>query len=70
MDKRMDTRFGTVAKAGPGGYDNGILIPMSVKIGDRVMYNYREVQEFELKGVTYHAMVEQSIHLINPDESE
>jgi len=69
-DRRLDTRIGTVAQIGPGGMDNGILVPMTVKVGDRVIYNYREVQEMELKGITYHAMVEQSVFVINPDESE
>jgi len=69
-DKRLDTRTGTVVKTGPGGMDNGILVPMTVKVGDRVIYNYREVQEMKLKGITYHVMVEQSVFVINPDESE
>lgn len=68
-DNKLDTRIGTVAQVGPGGMDNGILVPMTVKVGDRVIYNYREAQELELKGVTYHAIVEQSVFVINPDES-
>ncbi len=43
---------GTVIAVGKGHYDDGKLVPMSVKVGDKVMfskYGYDEVKEGEKK---------------------
>jgi chaperonin GroES len=38
-DTSVNTDFGTALAIGPGRYENGVLIPMNVKVGDTVAYS-------------------------------
>jgi chaperonin GroES len=45
---------GTVVAVGPGRYTlNGTFIPMSVEVGDRVVFSARAAQRIELEGEEY-----------------
>ena len=45
---------GTVVSAGPGRHTlSGAFIPMTVKVGDRVLFNARAAQKIELEGEEY-----------------
>lgn len=54
-------RRGTVLAAGPGEYQDGILIPMSVKAGDRVIYNEGSGIKFSQDGKELTIMPELAI---------
>lgn len=41
---------GEVLAVGPGRYDNGILLPMSVQVGDVVLLGKYSKEEFNIKG--------------------
>lgn len=41
---------GTVLAAGPGAYQNGVLVPMNVKEGDQVVYSKYSGTEFKIDG--------------------
>jgi chaperonin GroES len=41
---------GKVLAVGPGRYDNGILLPMSVQVGDTVLIGKYSKEEFSVKG--------------------
>jgi chaperonin GroES len=44
---------GEIIAAGPGKYEDGKLIPMSVKVGDKVLYGKYSGTEITLDGDTY-----------------
>ena len=45
---------GTVVATGPGRYaNNGTLVPNSVQVGDRVLFNARAAQRIDLEGEEY-----------------
>ncbi len=52
---------GTVVAVGPGAYDDGILVPMSVKIGDKVMFSKYGYDEMKVDGVEYFVVKEENI---------
>lgn len=52
---------GTVVAVGPGAYDDGVLVPMSVKIGDRVMFSKYGYDEMKIDGVEYFVVKEENI---------
>lgn len=52
---------GTVVAVGPGAYDDGILVPMSVKIGDKVMFSKYGYDEVKVDGVEYFVVKEENI---------
>ena len=41
---------GKVIAAGPGAYQNGVLVPMTVKEGDMVVYSKYSGSEIKLDG--------------------
>lgn len=41
---------GTVVAAGPGAYQNGVLVPMTVKEGDMVVYSKYSGSEIKIDG--------------------
>lgn len=56
---------GIVVKVGPGGRDHeGRLIPMTVVVGDRVMYSEFATTTVEIGGVDYILIKEGDLHLI------
>jgi chaperonin GroES len=44
---------GEVIAAGPGKYEDGKLVPMSVKVGDKVLYGKYSGTEITLDGEQY-----------------
>ena len=59
---------GIVIAAGPGKYDEDTLIPMSVKVGDKIMFNKYGYDEIKVNGVEYFIVSEQNIlGILNPD---
>ncbi|NCA18291.1 MAG: co-chaperone GroES [Actinobacteria bacterium] len=44
---------GEVVAVGPGRFDDGVRVPMDVKVGDRVMYSKYGGTEVKLKGTEY-----------------
>ena len=53
---------GEITSVGPGGRDeNGKLIPMDVKVGDRVLFGKWSGTEVKLDGVEYLIMKESDI---------
>lgn len=52
---------GVVVAVGPGKFDDGMLIPMSVEIGDRVVFSKYGYETVKLSGVEYYLIAESSI---------
>ena len=52
---------GEVIAVGPGKYDNGDLIPMRVKVGDRVVFSKYGYDEIKLDGEEYFILKEDNI---------
>ena len=50
---RERTHYGEIVAVGPGRYRNGSIVPMSVSVGDRVLYERSNGTEIVLDGVTY-----------------
>lgn len=52
---------GTVVAVGPGKYEEGIRVPVSVKPGDRVMFSKYGFDEIKMDGVEYYVISETNI---------
>ncbi|MDZ4226387.1 MAG: co-chaperone GroES [Patescibacteria group bacterium] len=52
---------GSVVAVGPGKYEDGVLVPVGVKVGDRVMFNKYDYKEIKIKGVEYFIVSEANI---------
>ena len=52
---------GTVVAAGPGKYEEGLRTPMSVKVGDRVLFSKYGYDEVKVAGVEYYVVTESNI---------
>jgi Co-chaperonin GroES (HSP10) len=52
---------GTVVAAGPGKYDDGSLVPMTVKVGDTVLFSKYGYDEVKIDGQEYFILSESSI---------
>jgi len=61
-----DTKIGTVVSVGTGIYTNdGVLIPMTVKVGDKVMMPYAgTAQIVKLENKEYYLFREQELLMI------
>lgn len=57
---------GTVVAVGPGKYDDGDLIPMSVKKGDLVLFSKYGYDEVKIEGEEYFILPESSVLAIIP----
>ena len=56
---------GTVVAVGPGKKtDDGKVIPLSVKVGDRIMFSKYGYDEVKIKGTEYYLIREDSITMI------
>ena len=44
---------GTVIAVGPGRFDDGVRVPMDIKVGDVVLYSKYGGTEVKLKGTEY-----------------
>ena len=52
---------GKVVAVGPGKYEDGMRIPMSVKVGDRVLFSKYGYDEVKVGGVEYYVVSESNI---------
>lgn len=52
---------GEVIAVGPGKYEDGKLIPMRVKVGDRVVFSRYGYDEVKVGGVEYYILKEENI---------
>ena len=52
---------GTVVAVGPGKYEKGDRIPVSVSVGDRVMFSKYGYDEVKIGGVEYYIVSESNI---------
>jgi chaperonin GroES len=50
---------GEVVAVGPGKYDDGVLVPMTVKVGDKVLFQWGDM--IKVDGVEYHVVSESNI---------
>lgn len=59
------SKRGTVVAVGPGAYEYGELIPMSVSVGDKVLFMFGET--IIIGGKTYYLARQPEIHaVLNP----
>ena len=52
---------GTVVAVGKGRYDDGDLIPMTVKVGDKVLFSKYGYDEVKINGQEYYILSESSV---------
>jgi chaperonin GroES len=52
---------GTVVAVGPGKYENGTLVPMTVKVGDSVLFSKYGYDEVKIDGTEYFILHESSV---------
>ena len=52
---------GTVVAVGPGKYDNGQLVPMTVRVGDSVLFSKYGYDEVKIDGTEYLILPESSV---------
>ncbi len=57
---------GTVVAVGPGKYDDGVLVPMTVKVGDTVLFAKYGYDEVKVDGEEYLILSESSVLAIIP----
>lgn len=64
--KKERAERGTVVAVGPGGYQDGDLIPMTVKKGDEVIFEQTYRDPIEIDGEEYYIFSESNILAIIP----
>jgi len=52
---------GVVVAVGDGKWDDGVKIPLSVKVGDKVVFSRYGYDEVKLDGVEYYILKEENI---------
>ena len=60
VDKEKPAK-GTVVAVGPGKYEDGKLVPMNVKIGDKVLFSKYGYDDVKIDGEEYYILSESSI---------
>lgn len=60
VDKERPSK-GTVVAVGPGKHDDGVLVPMSVKVGDSVLFSKYGYDEVKIDGTEYYILSESSV---------
>ncbi|MEK7574632.1 MAG: co-chaperone GroES [Patescibacteria group bacterium] len=50
---------GEVVAVGPGKYDDGVLVPMTVKVGDTVLFQWGDM--IKVDGEEYHMVNESNV---------
>lgn len=58
---------GTVVAAGSGKYENGSLVPMTVKVGDSVLFSKYGYDEVKVDGTEYLILSESSVLAVLKD---
>ncbi len=57
---------GTVVAVGKGRYDDGKLVPMTVKVGDTVLFSKYGFDEVKVDGKEYYILSESSVLAVLP----
>lgn len=52
---------GTVVAVGPGKYDDGVLVPMTLKVGNAVLFSKYGYDEVKVDGKEYFILPESSV---------
>ena len=65
VDKESPSK-GTVVAIGAGRYDDGDLLPMTVKVGDTVLFSKYGYDEVKIEGDEYIILSESSILAVIP----
>lgn len=52
---------GTVVAVGEGRWDDGVKIPVSVKVGDKVVFSRYGYEEVKYNGVEYYILKEENV---------
>lgn len=52
---------GTVVSVGPGRYDNGVLVPMTVRVGNSVLFSKYGYEQVKIDGTEYLILPESSV---------
>lgn len=60
VDKERPSK-GVVVAVGPGKYDDGAIVPMSVKVGDTVLFSKYGFDEVKIDGQDYYILSEGSV---------
>jgi len=60
VDKEKPAQ-GKVVAVGPGKYDDGVLEPMTVKVGDRVVFSKYGYDEIKYEGEEYYILSESNL---------
>ncbi|MEK7602083.1 MAG: co-chaperone GroES [Patescibacteria group bacterium] len=64
--KKEKAERGIVVATGPGRYDDGELVPMSVKKGDEVIFEQSYRDPIEIDGEEYYIFSESSVLAVIP----
>lgn len=59
VDKEHGAHRGEVVAVGPGKYDDGVLVPMQVKVGNEVLFQWGD--EIKIDGEEYFMVSEANI---------
>jgi chaperonin GroES len=60
VDKERPAQ-GTVVAVGKGKYDDGVLVPIQVKVGDTVLFSKYGFDEVKIEGQEYYILPESSV---------
>ena len=62
--QKKESKEGMVVAVGPGKYDQGKLVAMTVKVGDKVMYRQGWDNEIEIDEVKHYIVAESDIFAV------
>lgn len=60
-DKKEKPSKGKVVAVGPGRFDDGVLVPMTVKVGETVLFSKYGYDEVKVEGEEYFILSENQI---------
>jgi chaperonin GroES len=66
--KKEKAERGTVVATGPGRFDDGELVPMTVKKGDEVLFEQTYRDPIQIDGEEYYIFSESSILAVIPKD--
>jgi chaperonin GroES len=61
---RERPQLGEIVAVGPGQFESGVLVPMRLKVGDRVLFQRSSGAEIELNGGDYLIMRETDVLMV------
>jgi chaperonin GroES len=66
VDKERPSK-GTVVAVGPGKYQDGKINPMTVKVGDTILFSKYGFDEVKVDGTEYYILAESSVLAVLPN---